>query len=102
MMNIGSTIKNFRLKRNLTLEEVSEETGLSLSYLSYLERGKRNINFPALEKISSALALPLPVLVFLSASQAELDHDKSNTLLKLQTQLHQYINNDINSSIENK
>lgn len=40
---IGTTIKNLRLKRNLTLEEFSNETGIPIDELKKYETGKSQI-----------------------------------------------------------
>lgn len=39
MEDIHKKIKALRLEKKLTLKELSEETGLSLSFLSQIERG---------------------------------------------------------------
>lgn len=38
---IDSKIKNFRLKKQLTQETLAELCGLSSSYISYVETGKK-------------------------------------------------------------
>lgn len=44
--HIGDRFKELRKEQNLTLKELSEKTGLSIGYLSNLER---NISSPTLE-----------------------------------------------------
>lgn len=39
---IGRHIKEIRLKKGLSQDELSIETGLDRSYISMIERGKRN------------------------------------------------------------
>ena len=89
-MLVGETLKKLRVKRGLTLEDIANATELSISYISCLERNKRNINFTTLEKISKALTVPLPVIIFLSASEADFDQ-KDKTLTNLQSTLAAYI-----------
>ena len=49
-------IKNLRQHKNMTLEELSNKTGLSTSYLSKIENNKpTNCKLKTLEKISNAL-----------------------------------------------
>ncbi len=86
-MELGKKVRELRLARKLTLEDMAGESGLSLSYLSYLERGKRQINFKSLAKIASVLNVPVPVLVFLSASDDELEGD----LKELVSTLNKYV-----------
>lgn len=47
-IDIGSKLKEFRVERNLTLEQVARELNIAPSYLSRLER---NICYPALETL---------------------------------------------------
>ena len=56
---IGARIHQGRKQKNLTLQEVSEKAGLSVSYLSQIENGKVNINISSLETISKVLEIPL-------------------------------------------
>ena len=89
-MKIGATLKKLRNKKSLTLEDISTMTGLSVSYISCLERDKRNINFSTLEKIAKAISIPLPVIIFLSASEDDFDKE-DKTLTALQSTLTAYI-----------
>jgi transcriptional regulator with XRE-family HTH domain len=52
MPNIGSRIRDLRQSRNLTLEKVAEDTGLSVSFLSMLERDKVSISVDNLERLA--------------------------------------------------
>lgn len=45
---IGPIIRQLRLDRKLTLEQVSEMTGLSLSSIKQLEQGGRNLSMKSL------------------------------------------------------
>ena len=51
-MNIGSKIKNLRVQKNLTQEELGERTDLSKGYISQLER---NLSSPSMETFFSIL-----------------------------------------------
>ncbi|GJM06094.1 MAG: hypothetical protein DHS20C09_20900 [marine bacterium B5-7] len=77
-MKLGEKIRELRLLKQKTLEEFAEDAGLSVSYISYLERGKRKINFESIEKISAALEIPVPVLILLSATKDELTLESFN------------------------
>jgi len=52
-------IKELRLKRNLTLKELSTETGISVSSLSAYERGDRSPKIEALETLAKTFDVPL-------------------------------------------
>ena len=46
---LGKKIKNFRLEKRLSQEKLAELCNLSTSYISYIETGKKKINFSKLE-----------------------------------------------------
>ena len=53
--NIGNKIKQLRKQNNFTLKYVSEQTNLSVGFLSQLERGMTTIAIDSLSKISKIL-----------------------------------------------
>lgn len=53
--NIGNYIKKIRTDQGLTLKELSEKSGLSVSFLSQFERGISTIALDALMSLSEAL-----------------------------------------------
>jgi len=57
MENVGNRIRMERRKQDLTLEQLSQKTGVSKSFLSQIERGKLNPSIASLKKISRALDL---------------------------------------------
>ncbi len=52
MPNLGIRIRELRQNRGLTLEQVATETGLSVSFLSMVERDKVSISVDNLEKLA--------------------------------------------------
>ena len=52
MSMLGTRLRELRQSRNLTLEQVAEETELSVSFLSMLERDKVSISVDNLEKLA--------------------------------------------------
>jgi len=56
---IGQRIKELRLKRQLTLEEVAERTGCSAGFLSQLERNRAAPSISMLYSIAGALEVPI-------------------------------------------
>lgn len=55
MNTIGSTIRNIRKQQHMTLKQLAKETGVTISFLSQVERGKCNATLESLRKISDAL-----------------------------------------------
>jgi len=62
---IGDMIRHRRKEKSLTLSELSRKTGVSKSYLSYLERNmKRNPSIEIVKRIFLVLDLPLSSLMY--------------------------------------
>ncbi len=50
-------LKNERLRRKLSQESLASKAGLSVSYISMLERGQRTPPLDTLEQLAKALAV---------------------------------------------
>ena len=55
---IFESIKNIRKSKGITLQEMSNRTGISVNHLSQIERGKTNPSIGTLKRITDALAVP--------------------------------------------
>lgn len=55
----GKRIKGIRLERQLTQEKFAELVGISVDFLSLIERGINSPSFEALEKMSQRLKMPV-------------------------------------------
>lgn len=66
---LGNRIRRFRQERGLTLEQLSEKSGLSASYLSTIERGLKKPSIPVLKRIADALHVS-PALLVQDADQS--------------------------------
>ena len=64
------TLKDLREKANLTQEQASKLTGLSVRYISLLETGKRNPSDKAKIKFSKAYKVP-EVEIFLASQRTK-------------------------------
>lgn len=71
-MRLGETIKLCRTQRGLSQAELAELAGISISYLSLLERNKRDPNFSILEGIINALDIPMNIFIFLASEKEEI------------------------------
>jgi transcriptional regulator with XRE-family HTH domain len=58
-LDIGSKIKELRTDKDMTLKELSEKSGLSVGFLSQLERGMTTIAVDSLEILAEILEVPL-------------------------------------------
>jgi transcriptional regulator with XRE-family HTH domain len=68
---LGARIKSLRQGRGRTQEQVAEQTGLSVNYLSRIERGLENPTLNTLLGVAEALKVE-PVELF------TLDHEESD------------------------
>lgn len=59
MEEIYKKLRELRKQQNLTLKDVSEKTGLSVSYLSQVERGSTSLTITSLKKIADAFDIPI-------------------------------------------
>jgi transcriptional regulator with XRE-family HTH domain len=58
-MNIGETIRSFRLQRSMSQGDIEKRTGLLRCYLSRVENGHTIPSLDTLAKIANAMDLPL-------------------------------------------
>jgi transcriptional regulator with XRE-family HTH domain len=58
-MNIGVTIRNFRLQKGMSQGDIEKRTGLLRCYLSRVENGHTVPSLDTLSKIAGAMELPL-------------------------------------------
>jgi len=59
LASVGERIRVLRKKRGLTLQQFGEKAGISTSYLSQIENARTNVNLTTLQRIASALQVPL-------------------------------------------
>lgn len=71
-MNIGNAIQLSRTKRKLSQAELAKRADISVSYLSLLERSRRDPPLSTLQRLASALGMPLEILFFLGAESSDL------------------------------
>lgn len=71
-MNIGQAIQLARSKRKLSQAALAKRAGISVSYLSLLERGRRDPPLSTIQRIAAALVMPVEILFFLGAEEGEL------------------------------
>lgn len=59
---IGQRIRNYRTKQKLSQEKLAELSGCHPTYIGQVERGEKNATLESIEKIASALNIPLAQL----------------------------------------
>jgi transcriptional regulator with XRE-family HTH domain len=60
---LGDVLRAQRMRRGMTLREVSAEARVSLGYISEIERGQKEASSELLASLCSALELPLSVVL---------------------------------------
>jgi transcriptional regulator with XRE-family HTH domain len=58
-MNIGETIRNFRLQKGMSQGDIEKRTGLLRCYLSRVENGHTIPSLDTLAKIATSMDVPL-------------------------------------------
>lgn len=71
-MHLGRAIKLCRTQKGYSQHYLAYAAGLSVSYLSLLERNLRDPNISTVVKVSEALNVPLPILMFLATDKDEI------------------------------
>ncbi len=60
---IGDKIREVRLAKGLSQEELAFEADLHRAYIGQIERGEKNIGLQNLQKIATALKIKISALV---------------------------------------
>jgi transcriptional regulator with XRE-family HTH domain len=91
-MNIGEVIKQKRLEKGLSLEEVGRLVGVGKSTVRKWENGIiQNMRRDKIAKISSALDIPLGVLMgWISSEEAQSKPTRESTSKALETALRSF------------
>lgn len=59
----GEKVREERLKRGLSQEELAAKAGVHRTYIGMIERAEKNITLENIQKIAHALGLPLDILM---------------------------------------
>lgn len=62
-VKFGKKVRDERLKRNLSQEELAARAGVHRTYIGMIERAEKNITLENIEKIAKALKMPIDELV---------------------------------------
>jgi len=72
-MQLGKAIKTCRQQKGLSRTDLAEKAGISVSYLSLLEKDNRDPSLSKVKAISDALGVPTSVLMFLASDKEEME-----------------------------
>jgi transcriptional regulator with XRE-family HTH domain len=59
----ASNVRKFRAKKKLSQKALADKIGISVSYVSMLERGQRSPPLETIEKLAKALGIPPATLL---------------------------------------
>lgn len=82
LQNINNQIRDLRIAKKITQQELTERTNLSVPYISQIENNHRNISLETFVKIVDALEVSLSDF-FLPYSMSQ-DTEMMELLLKIQ------------------
>jgi transcriptional regulator with XRE-family HTH domain len=63
LQRFAANVRRLRAKRNLSQKALAERSGVSVSYVSMLERGQRSPPLETIEKLARALGVPPATLL---------------------------------------
>lgn len=78
---LGEKIRYFRKNKNITLQEMSDETGLSIGYISQIERNMADPSLSSLRKISTVLDIPIYLLMDVEKNNDNLTRKKDDVVI---------------------
>ena len=85
-INIGNKIRKQRIKKHMTQEKLAEYSGLSINFISKLERGqKTNISINKLLDICNALNITISELLDDDLSQSDLPSSTKKLIAMLRS-----------------
>jgi transcriptional regulator with XRE-family HTH domain len=74
---LGDVLRSARMRRGMTLREVSAEARVSLGYISEIERGQKEASSELLASLCAALELPLSTVLHEVADLVALEESLS-------------------------
>lgn len=63
LQRFAANVRRLRAKKNLSQKALAERSGVSVSYISMLERGQRSPPLETIEKLARALGVPPSTLL---------------------------------------
>ena len=90
-MNIGRGVKEARKSKNVAQWELAHWVGITSTYLSLIENGKRKPSLEVLEKIAEQLETPLAFITFLGLESSDINVSKQEAFKILEPTLNELI-----------
>ena len=77
---LGEQVRNVRKSRGITLKELAERTGLSIGYISQIERDLTDSSLSTLRKLSEALDVPTYLFMGVAETDSRLTTRKNEVI----------------------
>lgn len=90
-MNIGQSVKKLRKERDLRQGQLAESIGITQTYLSQIESGKKTANTSVLVKISEYFEIPLPIIFWFAIEEKDVAKSKQAAFRTLKPTIDQMI-----------
>lgn len=71
-VEIGKRVRNYRLQKKMSQEELAEKCGLHPTYIGQVERGEKNATLESISKITAGLSVNMSTLF----EKIEINQDK--------------------------
>lgn len=92
LKDIVATLKAERIKLGLSQKNVAEELGLTQTYLSQLETGKKpRFSTAILVRYANTLNIPIPVLLWKSLTEDKISEEKKEIFRQLKPSIDELI-----------
>ncbi len=71
LIDVSNTLKECREIKSVSLGQLASKSGLSKSYLSKIENGKRDPSITTLNNLCECLGIPISIFVLLAEEDTE-------------------------------
>jgi len=75
-MDIGNVIKSLRKTKGINQTDLADRIEITQSYLSLIEKNRKEPNLSTLKRISNSLEIPLPIIFFMSLEEQDIPERK--------------------------
>lgn len=75
-MNVGEAIKNLRKNKGISQKDLAQECGLSANSMCSIEKNESFPSKDSIEKICTALDIPVSYLMFFSVTDDDIPAEK--------------------------
>ncbi len=101
-MNLGEIIKALRKQKALNQVQLSESCGITVTYLSLIENGKKEPTLSLLKTIANSLQVPLPILLFYALTEEDIPESRKEFFNVIKPSIDSMLHNLIEDNADSK